>query len=836
MKSGLVNRGSKMFDSENTVSLDQINQTENIFGYDSGADSTIENTSAGWLLEPDVEETTSTDFSGESDLELDSSSNSENQDLITGNSTDEALVGEVQSEDSLLGDGAMPSDSYAIAETLTLQGVNEEVVVEIDTAGVPHIKAQTDADAFFTQGYMHARDRLLQIETARLESSGTLSAVVGESALEGDKEARTLGYNQLGGTAYQNLTPDTKEIVDAYATGINDYLSNNPQLSPEFAALDYQPELWNPVDVMTISQAEVRGGDGGEQNNFTLSQQGLSEERIEELNVEQEDSPTIIQPEDVNFSSTEPQSEPIAETTQLSTSSTSDGESVFPELTEPEYNSNNWVISGDRTTTGKPFLAYDSHGSFNSPSSSYQTSIESPNFDTVGISRPGNPGMIAGRNSNISWGATTTQVDSEDFYILEETEDASGYIYQGEVQPYEIREETIQVKDSEPVTIQVKETVYGPEVSELYGVEQPVALQLVALQPANGFTEAVVGINQASNWEKFKDSAESLTVPNYNLVYADVEGNIGYIAPGNYPIRQPGHTGDYPVAGTGEFDWQGFIPTEDVPQVYNPESGFIVTANNQITPENYPYEINGEFAPGYRAERITELISSKDKLSFEDMQDIQLDTLSLLYRDLKPVLEKIEPTSEQGMYWRDRLLAWDGELTLDSQEATVFESWYTELTRLAASELEDEYFDNSAFIIKGIQTGDPAFDSPGSEPGAYDDAAQAFEASLNREQFNGSIPAWGDLQKASFEPLNENQSESPLQVPFNGGTETVNVSAYDQETFVTTSGPQYRQVVDLSNPEDSLYINPSGQSSDPNSDNYADQLPLWQQEQYLPMR
>ena len=179
-------------------------------------------------------------------------------------------------------------------------------------------------------------------------------------------------------------------------------------------------------------------------------------------------------------------------------------------------------------------------------------------------------------------------------------------------------------------------------------------------------------------------------------------------------------------------------------------------------------------------------------------------------------------------------MAWDGELTFDSQEATVFEAWYVELNRLAASELEREYIDRPAFIIEGIQTGDPAFDSLGSEPGAYDDAALAFEAGIAR--FDEAIPAWGDLQLASFEPLNESSSEAPLQVPFNGGTATVNVSFYDRETFITPGGARYRQVVDLNNLDNSLYINPSGQSSDPDSENYADQLLLWQDGQYLPMR
>ena len=815
-----------MFDSENTVSLEQIEQTD-IFGYDLGADITTENNPAGGILY-EVEEINPTDISGESDLELDNSFDANDRDTVTGSTDSEVLAG-VELEDSLIGDGA-------IAETLTLQGINGEAIVNIDTVRIPHIEAQTDADAFFAQGYMHARDRLLQMELGKRQASGTLSEIVGESALEDDIEARTLGYNQLGETAYQNLTPETKQLVDAYTAGINDYLSSNLELPPEFIELGYEPELWNSIDVMVINQAGVRGDDGGEKNNFALEQQGLSRERIEQLNALREDSPTIIQPEDLDSQSLadESQSSAEVETTALFDSAPAN-ESVFPELTEPEYNSNSWVVSGDLTTTGKPFLGNDGHSNFTAPSEFYQTSIKSPSFDTIGISSPGTPGISFGRNNNVAWGQTSTEVDIEDYYILEEAEDGSGYVHQGEVKPYEIREETIQVRDSEPVTIEVKETVYGPEVSDTLGIDRAVALSSVSLQPANGDLEAIVGANQASNGEELRQSAQSIVVPDGNFVYADTDGNIGYIAPGQYPIRRSGHTGEFAVPGTGEFDWQGFIPPEDVPQLHNPESGFIVTANNKITSDNYPYEINGEFAPGYRAERITELINSKDKLSFEDMQEFQLDTVSLLYRDLKPILEEIEPTSEQGMHWRDRLLAWDGELTLDSQEATVFESWYTKLNRLAASELVDkEYIDKPAFIIKGIQSGDPAFDSPGSEPGAYDDAAMAFEAGIAR--FDGAIPAWGDLQVASFEPLNEYSSEPPLQVPFNGGTATVNVSGYDRETFITTGGARVRQVFDLDNPENSLYINPSGQSSDPDSENYADQLPLWQLGQYLPMR
>ena len=745
-------------------------------------------------------------------------------DEVTGNSTF-SLVGDFNRGDSL-----------ATTESYNLTGLTGEVSIDVDRFGVPHIDAENFNDSVYAQGFVHAKDRLWQMEYKRRSANGTLAEILGEDLVRQDTFIRTLGISESASIAYENLSTEGKQVVDSYTAGINAYLDSNPTLATEFETLGYEPEAWQPEDVMAIAQLQIYAvgtTDGGEFTRFELLQQGISPERIQELLPDYgPDDMTILSPENLeqsSFSVPEPTAESIARSTQIERGIQSQLASLFPDLDA----SNSWVVSGDRTTTGSPILANDPHLNLQTPSVWYQSSINSPEVQAVGVSLPGVPGVQVGRNSNIAWGQTNTQADTEDYYILEETEDGSGYIYQGEVRPYEIREETIQVKDGEPITVRVKDSIYGPVVSDAFGLEQPVALNAVGLEPVDGTIEAFVGLNKAENWDDFTTSLESFTNPAYNFVYADTQGNIGYIAPGQYPIRQPGHTGEYPVPGTGEFDWQGFIPKEDVPQLYNPDSGYIVTANNKQVPENYPYQINGSYAEPYRAERITELIESKDHLSVEDIAAIQFDRVSLLYRDFKPILEQIEPNSPQAREWRDRLLQWDGDTQPDSQEASVFEAWYIELTKLPAEETGREFFDSPRFLLEAIQEGDPSCDRPGSATGCYDEAALAFDNALAR--LGDDIPAWGDIHQTTFEPLSEVQPESNLQLPNGGDEHTINVSNINPEDFDASFGVSYRQIVDLGHLEDSLYINPPGQSGNVEDDNFANQLPLWQQGQYLPM-
>ena len=715
--------------------------------------------------------------------------------------------------------GTLP-DSVDAIDTIDVAGVLDKVVIERDEFGIPHIQADSVTDGVFAQGFVEAQDRLWQMDYRRRLANGDLAAVLGEDAVNIDTAIRTWGINSLAEEAYNNLNGESKAVVDAYTNGVNAYLANATELPAEFAALGYQPEAWLPTDTMAIAQLQtyfIGTTDGGELTRFELLSQGLTPERIAELFPNDgEGDTTIVQTEDIEGRefAIAPDEE-IEQATELETQIINDLVELFP-TTEA---SNSWVVSGDRTTTGMPFLANDPHLSLDNPSAWYQTEIDTPELSVMGASLPGTPGIQNGRNERLAWGQTSTQADTEDFYLLEETEDGTGYFYQGEVRDYEIREETIEVRDGETITLEVRESVYGSVVSDIFGIEQSVANRAVGLQPVDGIVEAYLGISQADNWEKFTTALDSFTNPISNFVYADVEGNIGYIAPGLYPIRQPGHTGEYPVAGTGEFDWQGFIPTEDVPQLYNPESGYIVTANNRLTPENYPYAINGDFAVGYRAERVTELIESKDILSLEDMQEIQLDRFSLLYRDFKPLIEQIEPDSQITQQWQQRLLDWDGNVLPDSQEASVFEAWYVELTRIPGEETGTEFWNEPRYLKEAVTP---------------EQATTAFTAAL--ERLGAEVPVWGDIHVATFEPLvPEITTTEPLQVSPGGDRYTVNVSPFGGTSFNTNFGVSYRQIIDFNDLDNSVYINPPGQNSDPNSPNYSNQLELWQQGEYLPM-
>ena len=814
-----------MFD-DNTQQLDIIN-SQSVIATDSSEDifpsiSDLDSSAAiGSIYEQNLFEETIVPYP---EAQIDLANLSIDGDEVTGN-TGYSLVGDFNEGDSL-----------AATENQNYTGLTGEVSINIDRFGIPHIDAENLNDSVYAQGFIHARDRLWQMEYQRRSASGTLAEILGEDLAQQDIFIRTLGIDRAASHAYENLSLEGKQLVDSYTAGINAYLDSEPILAAEFETLGYKPEAWQPQDVMAVTQLQiyaVGATDGGELIRFELLQQGISPERIQELLPDYSaDDTTILNSGDVeqsSFSTSEPTAESIAQSVEIEQGIQAQLASLFPDVEA----SNSWVISGERTTTGSPILANDPHLNLQTPSVWYQSSINSPEVEAIGVSIPGIPGIQIGRNRDIAWGQTATLADTEDYYILEETDDGLGYLYQGEARPYEILEETIQVKDGESITIQIKNSIYGPVVSDAFGLEQSVALKAVGLEPVNGSIEAFVGINQAENWDDFTTSLESFSNPAYNFVYADTQGNIGYIAPGKYPIRQPGHTGEYPVLGTGEFDWQGFIPNQDVPQLYNPEAGYIVTANNKQTPENYPYQINGSYVEPYRAERITELIESKDRLSTEDIAAIQLDRVSLLYRDFRPILEQIEPNSPQAREWRDRLLDWDGNTEVDSIEATVFEAWYTELTRLPAEEVGQEFVDSPRFLLKAIQEGDSTCDREGTVAGCFDEAALALDNVLS--EFGDNIPAWGELHQTTFEPLNEVQTENNLQVPLGGDGYTINVSSYEPEDFDSSFGVSYRQIVDLDNQEDSLYINPPGQSGDTNDDNFADQLPLWQEGKYLPM-
>ncbi|WP_201738493.1 penicillin acylase family protein [Thermus thermamylovorans] len=711
---------------------------------------------------------------------------------------------------------------------IPLRGLSAPVEVARDGRGVVRIRAQTLEDLFFAQGFVHAQERLWQMEFQRRVGQGRLAEVLGEAALPQDRFLRTWGFYRAAESAYERLYPEEKAAVDAYVAGVNAFLGSKAPLPPEFRLLGFRPEPWTGPDVLVWAKMmsfDLSGNWEEELLRHRLLARGISPGRLLELwPPYPEDLPALLEAEDLRLAL-----------------SREEAPAALLRMAPPRFleASNNWAVSGSRTVTGKPLLANDPHLGLQAPSLWFLMALEAPGYRVMGATLPGVPGVVIGRNERIAWALTNVGADVQDLYLLEDVE-GQGYRHRGQVVPYRVREERIRVRGGGEVVLRVRETHYGPVITDALEdpPRTPMALRWVSLDEEDHILLAFLGVNRARNWQEFTDALRHYSAPSQNFLYADVEGNIGHIVPGRFPVRRPGHTGTVPVPGDGAWDWQGYREPEAWFRALNPEEGFLLTANHKVTPEGFPYPLTYDWAEPYRAERIRELLLGKEGLSLEDMKAIQLDQKSLLFRDFRPVLELLTPLSERGQAWRERLLAWDGTMGKDSQEALVFALWYTELTRLPAREVGEAFWDRPRYLLRALREGDRNCDQPetGYEESCLDFAALALERALERR---GRLGAWGQAHRATFaHPV---LTHTPLRrladraVPFGGDRYTVNVGPFDPETLRMTHGPSYRQLVDLADPEASRFVHPLGQGGHFLSPRYADLLPLWAEGGYLPM-
>ncbi len=710
---------------------------------------------------------------------------------------------------------------------LVLAGLSATAEVKRDAHGVIRIEAQSLADLFFAQGVAHAQERLWQMEFQRRLGAGRLAEVLGPAALETDKFMRTLGVYRAARAAYRALSPEIRDQLDAYVAGVNAYLKTNPPLPLEFRLLGFRPEPWRPEDALVWAKLmswELSHNYDAELKRYRLLARGLTKARINELLPPYpEDAPTVVRS--------------VAARPAPADGALAEGLlRALPEVRVGLEASNNWVIAPERSATGGALLANDPHLRLTAPSIWILMELKAPGFHAVGASFPGLPGIVIGRNDHVAWGVTNMGADVQDLYVLEEAE--GGYRYRGEVRPYRVREEVIRVKGRSPVKLRVRETVYGPVISDVVEVPgaRPLALRWVSLDDGDTTLEAFLRLQRARSFEEFLAALRYYVAPSQNFVYADRTGKIAYVAPGRIPIRKPGHSGAYPVPGTGEWDWQGWISFEELPRAEDPPEGYIVTANHKPVPKDYPYLLGVDWAEPFRAERIEALIRSRPRHDLESLRAIQLDEVSLLYRAFRPVLERLRPKSERARAWQKRLLAWDGDTRAKSEEASVFEAWYTELSRLPEAEVGERYWEEPRYLLRAMLEGDAACTARGVE--CMEFAADALEAALQR--LGEVVPPWGQLHPAVFaHPV---MSQDPRvrrvferSIARGGDRYTVNVGIYRPEDFRMFWGPSYRQLVDLAHPEESRFVHPMGQSGNVLSRHYADLLPLWARGEYLPM-
>lgn len=748
--------------------------------------------------------------------------------------------------------------------TIKVDGLKAPVEVYRDRWGVPHIYAQNIEDLFFAQGYATAQDRLWQMEFNRRIGSGTLSEVLGEAALENDRFIRTIGWRRVAEEEAANLDEETHTVLEAYAAGVNAFIeSHQGNLPPEFTILGFVPAPWTPVD--SIAWGKVMAWDLGENWEAELLWASLIEKLGEEKANQlappyPADAPLIIPSEALGYQI--PGIDPLlGQARQLKELLGAQGAVL---------GSNNWVIDGQKSATGMPLLANDMHLGIQMPSVWYEVHLVSGGFNVEGYSFPGVPGIIVGHNEDIAWAVTNVGPDVQDLYIEKmNSANPDQYEYQGQWLDMEIVEEAIEVKGQEkPVVERVRLTRHGPIITPVAeGVTETLALRWTALEP-NQISKSVIMLNRAKNWEEFREALKSWAVPSQNFVYADREGNIGYQMPGWIPMRAQGQ-GLVPVPGwTGEYEWEKYIPFEELPHLYNPPAHYIATANNKVIGDQYPYFISHDWDIGHRAQRIRDLLEAKSILSLEDIKAIHTDTYSIPAEIFLPYLLAIEPEGWLQERAMNQLEGWDLHNEAQSTGAGIFQVFYLmlvkntfadELGDLFADYLEAGTWHHLALERMVKEPNNPWFDDVTTpERENRDDIVRrsfAETCDLLGRRF-GDVPhewAWGRLHTVTFEhplgavkPLNLIFNRGPI--PARGSGFTVNAAGFDYsafaedplpaeigEVFAVQSGVSQRLIVDLSDFSNSLSIHTTGQVGIPFHKHYGDMIPSWQGVKYHPL-
>lgn len=716
-----------------------------------------------------------------------------------------------------------------------VSGIAREARISRDTFGIPTIRASSETDAAFALGYVHAQDRLFQMELLRRAGAGRLAEILGEAALPSDKFMRGLGLHRLAEKQWDLLAPEVKATVSAYAAGVNAFINGRGNvLPPEYHLLGFTPEAWKPADSLVwgkLMALQLSGNFRGALLRARLARRLSTDEMGKLFPDYPTDAPRTI-------AALLPEDDVLARIV-----------AGLPDLAGPVGASNNWVIDGRHTESGKPLLANDPHLPLAAPGQWYLARIEAPGLTLTGATAPGIPFLIIGHNKHAGWGFTTTESDVEDLFIERvDPADHNRYLAPGGSRPFLLREEEIAVRGSEPVRITIRATRHGPVISDLHGAaaaegaDQLLALSAPFLAEDDRSPEALWRMNRAMSWDAFNDALRNFTAPQQNIVYADTAGTIGFVAPARVPIRARGN-GSIPVPGwSGDYDWTGFVPFEHLPRSVNPGSGRFVSANNKIVPDDYPYFLGGDWDIPNRAERIGTLIDADPVQSPDKTAAIQADSVSLAARRLLPLLLRVPPADARSAEAVRMLRGWDGTMAPERAEPLIFTAWLRELNRaLLAPKLGDTfdaYWGLRPRVIENILTGDAAW-CGGKE--ACDrritEALQAALAGIERE-LGGEMAEWrwDALHVALFpHPV---LSRLPVvgrflavRIPAGGGEDTVNRGAMaiaDREhPFADVHAAGLRMILDFADLDASRFMVTPGQSGNPLSPHYADLLRPW---------
>ncbi len=764
------------------------------------------------------------------------------------------------------------------AADLTIPGLRQPVEVRRDRWGIPHIYAKNQHDLFFAQGFVAAQDRLFQMEMWRRQGEGRLAEVIGPSAIERDRAARLFKYRGDMSKEWTSYAPDAKSIVSAFVDGVNAYIAMaGDSLPPEFALLGFRPEPWTPeVPLTRVTGLSGVGNATSEVLRAALIAK-LGKERVEEILPS--DPHRALDPA------------PGLDLAGIDYRSLGNFGSTFADVA---YNrlegSNNWVVSGRKTATGKAILANDPHRVITNPAVRYITHLVAPGWNVIGSGEPASPGVAIGHNDRVAFGLTVVGMDQQDVYvetlgmcdgpppagasaakaksggapgapprsknattpartrnpsvanrIIPSRDPLGCYWHRGQWRPVERVVENIRVKGSDARRVVLQYTVHGPIVTFDSARSRAFAIRSIHSEPGTASYLASLSLDRARDWKGFEAAMARWLMPSENMIYADVEGNIGWIAGGIMPRRR--WSGLLPVPGDGTYEWDGFVPGRDLPRAYNPAEGFIATANHNILPPGYKIPISYEWASRYRIDRVKDVLRQDKKFTMDDFAKLQHDDYSLLAAAIVPKL--VAAAQRLGLSGRDDVQAmakWNFRMSRDQVAPTIFSAWapaayrravqlafagQSDVTQLLANRPEYEWFED--FLA-----------DPGNGPARGTNGDSLLLAALDEamadltKRFGAdrSKWTWGSIHVAVFQhPLSSRYDLPPASRGGDGNT----VYATGGRDFKQTSGASYREIIDMGDFDRSLATNVPGQSSDPRSPHYKDLLPLWGNDQYFPM-
>ena len=723
---------------------------------------------------------------------------------------------------------------------LEAKGLKAPVEIVRDKNAVPHIIAGSIEDAAFGLGFVHAQDRFWQMELLRRVGQGRLSEIlppqfVGAGVINSDRTMRGLGLYRAASDSVGALSPGTRAVLDSYAAGVNAWIGGRDrQYGLELTLIKllsggrYRPEPWQPADSLVWAKLMALTLDGNWRGELF---------RLRLLRVVGEDNLKFLMDRPNEWGDS---------TLSLANQALNDLDidrlyrDTDNSATRKQEASNEWVLSGAHSVSGKPLLANDPHLELAFPGIWYLARLVGPGFDIKGASSPGSPGIVLGHNASIGWGFTTTNLDSQDLFIERvDPTDPNRYITPDGARPFSVREETINVLWGEPSHLKVRNTRHGVVIDDF--IRNPesfsaaghvLALQATALDGADTSLEGFMQLTLAQNWDDFLAAARKIVSPMQNIVYADTTGNIGLISPARVPIRRKGD-GSMPSPGwTGEYDWAGFVPFDELPRAYNPVSGIIVNANARLVPEDYRHFITRDWGLPYRQLRANQLLREVERHPVYGMIAIQADNLTPDANDILPVLLKPAPRNARAARVIDMMGRWNRFMLASRPEPLIYQAWLYELERrLLASKVGTELFPylaapNVPLMLRIISERPQWCDDPATAPPeSCDDAiAASLERALNliaaRQGPDIETWQWGREHDAAYRhPLFDRvpllREIASVRFPADGGDKTLNRATPQfggSDPFEAVHGASYRAVYDLSDLDNSRFAIPLGQS------------------------